>query len=127
MCNRPAQAGHVRLLRDGRFVGPARRSHFLEALFDLRVVLTRGQFRIGHLNDAISLAIFSGTCLGLCLLAPVAGAIPLELSEPGFTLTLPEGFKEVPGEGNSPETRRLYMRAASDDGCSNVSLTIRST
>ena len=61
----------------------------------------------------------------ICLLAPVAGAIPLELSEPGFTLTLPEGFKEVPGDGSSPETRRLFMRAASDGGSSNVSLSIR--
>jgi hypothetical protein len=61
----------------------------------------------------------------ICLLAPVAGAIPLELNEPGFTLTLPEGFKEVPGDGSSAETRRLFMRTASPDGSSNVSLTIR--
>jgi hypothetical protein len=55
----------------------------------------------------------------------VAGAIPLEIREPGYTLTLPEGFREVLGNDNRPEARRFFVSGSSADGRSNTYLTIR--
>ncbi len=62
--------------------------------------------------------------LFLCgvLFLPMAGAIPLEVREPGFTLTLPEGFMEV--TGSNTESRRFFMSGSASDGQSNTSLTI---
>jgi hypothetical protein len=60
----------------------------------------------------------------LCLLASFAGAVPLEITEPGFTLTLPEGFREIPGGANNPETSRLFVRGSADNAQSNTYLTI---
>jgi hypothetical protein len=56
--------------------------------------------------------------------ASLARAIPLEIKEPGYTLTLPEGFKEVPGNDNRPEARRFFASETSDNGMSNTYLTI---
>jgi hypothetical protein len=58
------------------------------------------------------------------LLTSTVIAVPLEIKEPGFSLTLPDGFREVPGDGNSPEARRLFVRGTSDDGRSNSYLSI---
>lgn len=69
-----------------------------------------------------TLARFALPLLCGILVVPMAGAIPLEIREPGFTMTLPEGFREVPG--SNTEARRFFMSGTASGGPSNASLTI---
>ena len=59
--------------------------------------------------------------LWLFLLAATAGAIPLEIKESGFSLTVPDGFKEVSDASRSTDVTRLFVR---EDEPSAASLTI---
>jgi hypothetical protein len=52
----------------------------------------------------------------LCLAASVAVAIPIEVSEPGFSLTLPEGFREVTDASQTSDITRLFVLTPEDTG-----------
>lgn len=62
--------------------------------------------------------------VGMCLSAAVSAASPLEIEEPGFTLTLPEGFREMSADENSAEAKRLFVLETSDGKRSNAFLTV---
>jgi hypothetical protein len=60
---------------------------------------------------------------GLC--APVAVAIPVQVSEPGYSLTLPEGFREIVNSSHTSDVSRLFVMASSDEqGGTETWLTI---